>query len=132
VSALIPNEILSLIFQDLDIVSSICLGLTCKNFWQFHKTRFRHPLPSSHLLKAVIIKGKSIELQALLKEWMGERQFYIMPPGFPKALIFMTPQQHLEEIRKYRERYGPRCLDNGGECYSDIRGDVRFRRWDEI
>jgi hypothetical protein len=131
VSASIPNEILALIFQDLDVVSSICLGLTCKNFWRFHKTRFRHPLPSSHLLWAVIIEGRSIELQSLLKEWVGERKFYSMPPGYQRYLTFMTRQQNIELMRKYRERYGSQILDNGGYCYSDSRGDVRFRRWDE-
>jgi hypothetical protein len=80
---------------------------------------------------AVIIKGRRIELQALLKEWMGERKFYFMPPGYPKYLIFMTRQQHIEEIKKYRERYGPQSHANGGECYSDSRGEVRFRGWDE-
>jgi hypothetical protein len=103
-SASIPNEILAMIFEDLDIVSSICLGLTCRNFWQFHKTRFSYPNCISLWRSGSIYDERNspgIALHELLKDWMGDKKLYAMPGIYPKRLIFMTPKLHEEKLRRY-------------------------------
>jgi hypothetical protein len=100
-----PNGILAIIFDEyLDKVSSLCLSLACKSFWEFHKAFFDYPHHISFLSYS-FREGKRIQLWQLLSKWMGDRKFYIMPSIYRE--VFMTPQLHKAWISRISDTYGP-------------------------
>jgi hypothetical protein len=99
----LPVEIQLSIFEILDHSTSVCLGLTCKTFYQIHFTlrprvslitcQCAPPYPSTPHLNGLCIS--SFPLWELLHEWMGKDLTYRW-----KDNIFLTDEQFIEREEK--------------------------------
>ncbi|PMD23573.1 hypothetical protein NA56DRAFT_715998 [Hyaloscypha hepaticicola] len=91
----LPTEIQLKIIKNLDRVSSVCLGITNKKFYDIHKELHpKVPLIAAHLYT----KG-GMRLFGLLKEWMKEAGLL----WSASELKFVTPERR-EEIRSHSIR----------------------------
>lgn len=100
-----PNDILAIMFDEYsDEVSSICLGLTCKGFWEFHKTFFDGS-PHISFLSYSFRGGKHIQLRELLNKWVRKKKFDTRPSIYHR--VFMTLPLHEGWISRLSDTYGP-------------------------
>jgi hypothetical protein len=62
----LPNEILLIIFTNLNECSSVCLGLACRKMYRLHCLTYNHPV-------SLFAQSPTLFLYHYLENWMGMR-----------------------------------------------------------
>jgi hypothetical protein len=78
-----------------DPVSSLCLGLTCKHFMDWHKEHHPGPVPLNS--KTFLPDGRERKLKILLRNWIPKDWVYNWETG-----LYVTPQVLDEQAERYR------------------------------
>jgi hypothetical protein len=84
----LPSELHIKIVQNVDRVSSVCLGITNKKFYAIHKDLY----PKVPLIAAYLSREGGMLLFGLLKEWMKKAGLF----WSPSELKFITPERKAE------------------------------------
>jgi hypothetical protein len=112
----LPEEIVTMIFKNLDPIHATCLGLTRKDFYEIYKVVFKDSIPVELDRVLPFSEGGRAILKGLLWKWMnpqGEqpvtwdpytRKFVTLDTVHEQLATFEEKKGELGEQRRERNR----------------------------